>query len=372
MENKMEDNLLLDAIERYRNGEMDSEERRFLEELRKNNPEIDQVAAEHNFFLAELEKISEIQTFKHNLNEVESKLVNEGIISDKGLKGKAKVSFMWSRYRRTIAVAASIAGLVSISTATIVSMYSEKKNVNLITPLVDNKIHQIEHKINQIENKINDASAAAQILPSKAKFEANFRATGFLADGNGYIITNAHVVKDARNLIVENKKGEQFYANAVYVNKTTDLAILKITDTSFKKLSALPYTFTKSSTELGEHIFTLGYPREEVVYGEGYLSAKSGYFGDTTSYQISISVNPGNSGGPVVNKNGEIIGIISSKETNADGVVFAIKSKNIYSALKDVKEKDTIKLPVTNTLKGLDRVQQIKKLEDFVYMVKGN
>ena len=367
----MEDNLLLDAIERYRNGEMGSEEKTFFEEIRKNNPEIDQVVAEHNFFLGELEKMSEIKEYKHTLNEVESQLINEGIISHKELKGKAKIRLLWSRYRRTIAVAASIAGIVSISTATIVSMYSEKKNVNVITPLVDNKLHQIEHKINQIENKMNVASAAARVA-AKPKFEANFRATGFLADGNGYIITNAHVVKDARNLIVENKKGEQFYANAVYVNKTTDLAILKITDTSFKKLTGLPYTFTKTSTELGEHIFTLGYPREEIVYGEGYLSAKSGYFGDTTSYQISISVNPGNSGGPVVNKNGEIIGIISSKETNADGVVFAIKSKNIYTALKDVMEKDSIKLPVTNTLKGLDRVQQIKKLEDFVYMVKGN
>ncbi len=368
----MDNDLLLDAIERYRNGDMSSEEKTFFEELRKNNPDIDQVAAEHNFFLGELEKMSEIKAYKYNLNEVEGQLINEGIISHKGLKGKAKIGFLWSRYRRTIAVAASIAGLVSLSTATIVSMYSEKKNVNVITPLVDNKLHQIEHKINQIENKINVASAAAARVTSKPKFEANFRATGFLADGNGYIITNAHVVKNARNLIVENKKGEQFYANAVYVNKTTDLAILKITDTSFKKLADLPYTFTKSSTELGEHIFTLGYPREEVVYGEGYLSAKSGYFGDTTSYQISISVNPGNSGGPVINKNGEIIGIISSKETNADGVVFAIKSKNIYTALKDVMQEDSIKLPVTNTLKGLDRVQQIKKLEDFVYMVKGN
>ncbi len=367
----MEDNLLLDATERYRNGDMIYEEKIFFEELRKNNPEIDQVVAEHNFFLGELEKMSEINAYKNNLNEVESKLISEGVISNKELKGKAKIAFLWSRYRRTIAVAASIAGIVSISTATIVSSYSEKKNVAAITPLVDNKLHQMEHKISQIENKINVASAAAR-TPSRPKFEANFRATGFLVDGNGYIITNAHVVKNARNLIVENKKGEQFYANAVYVNKTTDLAILKVTDTSFKKFSDLPYTFTKSSSELGEHIFTLGYPREEVVYGEGYLSAKSGYFGDTASYQISISVNPGNSGGPVVNKNGEIIGIISSKETNADGVVFAIKSKNIYDALKEVKENDSIRLPVSNTLKGLDRVQQIKKLEDFVYMIKGN
>ena len=88
-----------------------------------------------------------------------------------------------------------------------------------------------------------------------------------------------------------------------------------------------------------------------MVYGEGYLSAKSGYYGDTTSYQISISANPGNSGGPVVNKNGEIIGVISSKETNADGVVFAIKTKNIYDVLKESGIDSSIKLPTSNSLK---------------------
>ncbi len=366
-----DDTLLLDAIERYRNGEMSPQEITFFEEMKKNNPDIEQLAAEHSFFLGKLDKLSEINALRQNLNEIETNLANEGIIPEKGGKRKAKIVDLWSRYRRTIAVAASIAGLVSISTATIVSMYSEKKKTEAITPLVDHQINQIQNKLKQIEIKLNDASVAAKV-PAKPKFEANFRATGFLVDGNGYIITNAHVVNNARNIIVENKKGDQFLAKAVYVNKVTDLALLKISDTSFKKVSNLPYTFPKSSTELGEHIFTLGYPREEVVYGEGYLSAKSGYYGDTTSYQISISVNPGNSGGPVINKNGEIIGIISSKETNADGVVFAIKSKNIYDALKELKDDESIKLPTVNSLKGLDRVQQIQKLEDFVYMVKGN
>ena len=241
MENNMDDTLLLDAIERYRNGEMSPQEITFFEELRKNNPDIDQLAAEHNFFLSELEKLSEIKAYKHNLNEVENKLANEGMISRREAKGKAKIVYLWNRYRRTIAVAASIAGIVSISTATIVSMYSENKKVAAITPLVDNQINQIQYKLKQIEHKLNDASVNVK-TPAKPKFEANFRATGFLVDGNGYIITNAHVVNNARNIIVENKKGDQFFAKAVYSNKITDLAILKITDTSFKKVTGLPYT----------------------------------------------------------------------------------------------------------------------------------
>lgn len=364
----MEQSLLLDAIERYFRGEMTSEEKIFLEDLREKNPEIDQLAVEHIFFLSELERLSKVERLRHVMNTVEDKLELEGSIQMKKGNFNAKVVHIWKRYKRTISVAAAAAVVVSILTATGVSFISENKKTAALTPLVDNKLHQMEHKLNQMETKLNDVAAL------KPKFEANFRATGFLADGRGYIITNAHVVDKARNLIVENVKGEQFFAIALYSNPVTDLAILKITDSTFKKVNSLPYTFKKDNSELAEQIFTLGYPREEVVYNEGYLSAKSGYFGDTSAYQINISVNPGNSGGPVINKNGDVIGIISSKETNADGVVFAIKSKNIFQAISEIKEKeaDTIKLPNHNTLRGENRVQQIKTLEDYVFKVKGN
>lgn len=365
----MDDNLLLDAIERYKKGEMAPQEKTFLEELRKNDPAIDQMAVEHTFFLNELEKLSDIKSYKHNLDEVENTLINEGVIAKKQLKGRSKVIYLWDRYRRTISVAASIAIIFSIFTATIVSIYSDHKKVEIITPLVDNKFKQIDDKLRQIDTKLNNQTTTRKPAPV---FAANFRATGFLIDGNGYLATNAHVINNAKNLIVENRKGDQYIAIPVYVNAATDLAILKVTDTSFKKINNLPYSIPKATSELGEHIFTLGYPRDEIVYGEGYLSAKSGYSGDTTSYQISISANPGNSGGPVINKNGEVIAIVSSKQTNADGVVFAIKSKNIYSALDEINKKEPIKLQASTGIKGLDRVHQIKKIEDCVFMVKGN
>jgi S1-C subfamily serine protease len=197
--------------------------------------------------------------------------------------------------------------------------------------------------------------------------------TSFLIDAKGYLITNAHVLKGSSTIIVSNNKGQEFKAVKVHVDVAKDLAILKIEDEDFKPYSSLPYSIRKSNVELGEQLFTLGFPRDEIVYNEGYLSAKTGYNGDTISCQIAVSANPGNSGGPVLNKNGEVIGILSTAQQNAEGVVFAIKSKSIYQAIDDLKKEDStykLKAPSTTTLRGMERVQQIKHIEDCVFMVK--
>ncbi len=79
-------------------------------------------------------------------------------------------------------------------------------------PLVD-KLHQQENKTRQIENKVNQLAAEQSIAP-KPKVDAKFRATGFMIDAsNNYLVTNAHVVREAKNqLVVENINGDQFFA----------------------------------------------------------------------------------------------------------------------------------------------------------------
>ncbi|MGZ5135307.1 MAG: trypsin-like serine protease, partial [Flavitalea sp.] len=103
-------------------------------------------------------------------------------------------------------------------------------------------------------------------------------------------------------------------------------------------------------------------------------SAKTGFHGDTLTCQIGVSSNPGNSGGPVFNKNGEVIGIVNTRQVAAQGVVFAITSKNIFRLLEEITKTDTslqkIKLSTVSAIKGMDRVQQIKKIEDCVFMVR--
>src|SRR5690606_29423138 len=164
-----------------------------------------------------------------------------------------------------------------------------------------------------------------------------------------------------------------FKAAVIHVDPEKDLAILHISDSTFIATGKIPYTFRKKEMDLGEAIFTIGYPRDEAVYGEGYLSSSTGYSGDTTAYQISVPVNPGNSGGPLLDKEGHIIGINSGKQKGIDGAAFAIKTKALIESLNRIPAdslEGNIRLNNKNSLTSLPRTEQIKKLQDFIYMVK--
>jgi len=363
----MNEMQILDAVERYLRGEMSPQEIASFEELRKSNPEIDQMVVEHTYFLQNLETYEATKNYKHSLNEIEAKLSEEGFITKPQMKGTAKVVYLWKKYKRNVAVAASIAGIVSVVSGSVMVIFTKHQVESTKTELVDYVNTRTKAKNNIT---VINGNTAITMPP-----QVDFRATGFLIDNKGYLVTNAHVVERMKNIYVQNNKGDYFTAVTVYTDKNADLAVLKINDSSFKETGAIPYTFKKTSYDLGEQIFTLGFPKNEFVYGEGYLSAASGNEGDSTAYQLSVSANPGNSGGPVVNKNGEIIGIITSKDSKADGVVYAAKSKDIFKMVEDLKKTDStinIKVPSGSGLKGLERTQQIKKMEEFVYMVVGN
>jgi serine protease Do len=362
MDNKMDETLLLDAVERYLKGEMSAGEKIFLEDLRKSNPEVDQMVVEHTFFLNEVENYSSIKNFKHSLNETEIKLTEEGAINPSKLQGKTKVVFMWKKYKRIAAVAASIAGIVSILTAGLTSVYNNKTNP---------ETEKLSRELNKIKQDQTIANKELNALKSKIDPKATpiSGGTGFLIDAQGYLITNAHVLK-GKTIVATNEKGQQFLATVCMMDNTRDIAVLKIDDKDFVPYKSLPYSI-KKSVNLAEPIYTMGYPKDEIVYGEGYLSSKTGYKSDTLTYQISIAADHGNSGGPVLNKNGDIIGILTDKADG--GAVFAVKSLYIFKTVENLKKDSAfanIKLSNTNSIKNLDGVQQVEKVNSCVFLIK--
>lgn len=376
----MDDVKILEAIERYIAGEMNPDERVYFESLRKSSAEVDQLVVEHTYFLQQMARFEDTRQFKAILNDTHIHLAEQGVIQSPSLKGKAKVVYLFNRYKRTAAIAASIAGITALSISAMVWSFSPVKPAN------KKDIENLSRDIQNISQQVNQVKRQSLVLTqrmnnvteSAPRPVINYTSggTGFLIDAKGYLVTNAHVVEDAKYIAVQKNNGKDLTAEIVYTDLKRDIAILKIVDTAFKTPASLPYAIKKSSGDIAEPIFSLGYPRNDIVYGEGYLAAKTGYNGDTLAIQISINANRGNSGSPIINRKGEVIGVLNAKQTSVEGAVFAVQSKYIYEALKGLQKTDTlyqnIKIPSSSSLKSTDRTQQVKKISDYVYMVKVN
>ncbi|WP_202628641.1 S1C family serine protease [Sediminibacterium soli] len=364
----MDDILLLEAIERYLSGDMNAAERSYFENLRKNTPEIDQMVVEHSMFLHQMDIYSVHRNLRNSLQTAHSRLLETGEINESGeLTTKGKVIQLWKKYKRVTAIAATVGGFIALVISGLTLYFSPVRNgqiEELSREVATIRTYQKVQNglIREVDNKIPKGGTVVS------------GGTGFLVDTKGYLITNAHVLKGS-GVVVVNSGGQEYNAKVVGIDNNADLAILKIADNEFEPLKSLPYTIRKSGADMGEKIFTLGYPRNDIVYGEGYLSARTGFNGDSMSYQIQISANPGNSGGPVFNNNGDVIGILSTRQAEAEGVAFAVKSKNIYRMISNLDDSIASRIKMGNThhgsaLRGMERKEQIGMVEDCVYYVK--
>ncbi len=184
-------------------------------------------------------------------------------------------------------------------------------------------------------------------------------------------MSSYHVIAGADSVYIQNKDGEYYKADLVAFNEATDVVILKVEDSTFtfNKLD-IPYTIAKSKKRLGSRVFTLGFPQDEIVYNEGYISAKNGYGGDSTQYRLDIPAGPGQSGAPVADASGNIIGIITGKETESEGTTYAVASEAILELLSTLPKENRIRISTTNRLGRMSRENQIEKLEYYTCGIK--
>jgi S1-C subfamily serine protease len=161
----------------------------------------------------------------------------------------------------------------------------------------------------EIQVKINQGPNIKYDQASKHEPEIKGSGTGFFITRDGYLLTCFHVIEDAVAVKV-NVGGDIKPAKVILTDMNNDLALLKISGT----FSALAFSPKRTAT-MGEEVFTIGYPNP-ILQGvnpkltKGAINSLTGFMDDLRLYQISIPVQPGNSGGPLLDENGNIYGVV--------------------------------------------------------------
>lgn len=202
---------------------------------------------------------------------------------------------------------------------------------------------------------------------------AEWSGTGF-ALKNNYIVTNYHVIEDARTINIQGVNGDfstKYNASVVASDKFNDLAILKVEGVNIST-SGISYSIKTSTSEVGEDVFVLGYPLtstmgEEIKLTTGVVSSKTGFQGDVSLYQISAPIQPGNSGGPLFDGNGNAIGIVSAKHKGAENVGYAIKASYLRNLMESALSENI--LPQTNKIASYKLSDKVKYLKNYVYYI---
>lgn len=233
---------------------------------------------------------------------------------------------------------------------------------------------------------INPDNIPQEYLPDDTNANGNQwkgNGTGFFVDERGYIATNYHVVDGAKAMqvtLTRNGKSESYPATVVLSDKQNDLSIIKINAPSFKPMATIPYGLCTRLKETGSDVFTLGYPMADVMgseikFTDGKISSRSGIQGDVTVYQITVPIQPGNSGGPLFDDNGNIVGI-SSATLNRDyfrseNVNYAVKSSYLKNLIDTcpvgLSIRDVRKIPTSSSQEKL--TERIAKYKDYVVLI---
>ena len=316
-----------------------------------------------------LENSGSNKRFRAMLGGIQAEQDKQGIIK------KSRTMALPANFWRTAAVAAGVALITSFTTYSLF-ISSANKNAsqyNTISREVEH-LKIVQKKQQEQQNAIIDSIKKKNIHAAPPS-EVRYTGTGFALTNDGYFVTAYHVINDGKgdcdSVYIQSNDGIYYKASLVNFNSKTDLAILKVEKKNFRFAKAeVPYTFSSAKSTLGSGIFTLGYPKNDIVYSEGYVSARNGYDGNEQQYTLSLPAVHGQSGSPVVDSKGNLLGMLTAVSGVNEANTYAVGTGALIELLHTLRNENSLHLPKFNKLSRLGREAQIALMEDYTFSVK--
>lgn len=231
-----------------------------------------------------------------------------------------------------------------------VTSYKDYNVVYIQAP--DSKLEDPRNVYPKVVAGLEGLGLQVHSISSESPVEGS-QGTGFIIDPNGHILTCAHIFGQEKkaSLWVE---GKRFEADVINQDEENDLALLKIAKSDITDLQYLR-VLNNTIYKMGQDVYTIGFPLSDILgnkprLNKGLISSTVGLKDDPKYIQISVEIQPGNSGSPLVNENGFVVGLIQStlnpmnvlERTGGSlpqNVNFAIKTDVIKEFLKNCNNK---------------------------------
>lgn len=233
----------------------------------------------------------------------------------------------------------------TLTTSLIETKQTIEETANTLNLKIGSVQDEIQQELSQVKASVS--SDFSDIVEISAKSVVTVRTdysqgTGFIINNDGYIVTNAHVLADSFGKLATGIKAvtyEQETKTAEFIgyNGDFDVALLKISG-DYDSLTLAD----SDDVQVGEKVIAIGNPLGlQFSVSEGIVSAvhRKGSNNIEAYIQTDASLNPGNSGGPLINKKGEAIGINNFKIGNTEGLGFALESNYIKSGVNTISQE---------------------------------
>lgn len=272
---------------------------------------------------------------------------------------------------RTAAVAAGVALITSIINFSIMADKAKRSNADYT--MISHKVTAIANDQKNLKKIVQDSLINKR--PAAPTSDVRRTGTGIALTNDGYFVTAYHVINDGNgdgdSVYIQANDGVYYKAFLVNYSTESDLAILKVVKKNFQfNKGEVPYTFSPKKSALGAQVYTVGYPNEDIVYSEGYVSSRNGYRGNKNQYTLELPAGHGQSGSPLLDVQGNVLGILTAIGKPNESNTYAVCSDELLDLIEKMPEGNKLRLPKTNRLGRLSRQEQVAKMEYYTFSVK--